>query len=113
MVICLLGIFAHVIRKSLKTETSEVNPNQFTVNSDSSDEELFRPRMNSSQSPIFPKEGFPLLNDSDSEEYIEMHRNRAKSGDSDDYYLNDNRTWTSVKDRQLDTENQTNLNLSD
>ena len=42
---------------------------------------------------------------SDSEEYIEMnhhhHRNRTKSVNSDDYYLKETRTWTSVRDRQL------------
>ena len=42
-----------------------------------------------------------LLDDSDSEEYIEMSRNRTKSVNSDDFFLQETRTWTSVRDRHL------------
>ena len=104
MVICLLGIFAHVLRKSLKSEESTPHPHPHLNLSSSDDEEFFRPRTKE-QSPILPNEGFALLDqDSDSEEYIEMnhhHRNRTKSVNSDDYYLKETRTWTSVRDRQL------------
>ena len=88
MVICLLGIFAHVLRKSLKSEESTPHHPHLNLSS-SDDEEFFRPRTKE-QSPILPNEGFALLDqDSDSEEYIEMnhHRNRTKSVNSDDYYL--------------------------
>lgn len=108
MVICLLGIFAHVLRKSLKSDPSEFTPNHLNLSSDSDSdgEEFFRPRTKE-QSPIFPKEGLPFLEDSDSEEYIEMdnkksNRNRSKSVNSDDYYLQETRTWTSVRDRHLE-----------
>ena len=102
MVICLLGIFAHVLRKSLKSEELQSTPHHHLNLSSSDDEEFFRPRTKE-QSPILPNEGFALLDDSDSEEYIEMnnHRNRTKSVNSDDYYLKETRTWTSVRDRQL------------
>ena len=102
MVICLLGIFAHVLRKSLKSEESTPHHPHLNLSS-SDDEEFFRPRTKE-QSPILPNEGFALLDqDSDSEEYIEMnhHHNRTKSVNSDDYYLKETRTWTSVRDRQL------------
>ena len=103
MVICLLGIFAHVLRKSLKSEESTPHHPHLNLSS-SDDEEFFRPRTKE-QSPILPNEGFALLDqNSDSEEYIEMnhhHRNRTKSVNSDDYYLKETRTWTSVRDRQL------------
>ena len=101
MVICLLGIFAHVLRKSLKTEPQSEHLKHLNLSSDSENEEFFRPRAKSSQSPILPKEGFPLLDDSDSEEYIEMSRNRTKSVNSDDFVLQETRTWTSVRDRHL------------
>ena len=113
MVICLLGIFAHVIRKSLKSDAPQPSHHQLNLSSDSSDEEFFRPRAKSSQSPIFPKEGFSLLDDSDSEEYIEMHRNRTKSVNSDDFVLQETRTWTSVRDRHmqgLDAEKEHEIN---
>ena len=102
MVICLLGIFAHVLRKSLKSEELQSTPQHHLNLSSSDDEEFFRPRTKE-QSPVLPNEGFALLDDSDSEEYIEMnnHRNRTKSVNSDDYYLKETRTWTSVRDRQL------------
>ena len=63
-------------------------------------------KVNKSSLFFSKNEGFALLDqDSDSEEYIEMnhhnHRNRTKSVNSDDYYLKETRTWTSVRDRQL------------
>ena len=61
MVICLLGIFAHVLRKSLKSEPQSEPLKHLNLSSDSEDEDFFRPRAKSSQSPILPKEGFPLL----------------------------------------------------
>ena len=61
-------------------------------------------KVNKSSLFFSKNEGFALLDqDSDSEEYIEMnhHHNRTKSVNSDDYYLKETRTWTSVPDRQL------------
>ena len=91
MVICLMGIFAHVCRKALKDQ--EIPKKVYEMSSSEEDERVF--------SPILPKEGLPLLEDESSESEIETTRQRLKSVNSDDIYFKENRTWTSVKDKHL------------
>ena len=56
----------------------------------------------------FDFSGLPLLENEDSEDSDEIdinsksrHRLRSKSNNSDDYYLKETRTWTSVRDKHL------------
>ena len=68
MVICLCGIFAHIIRKALATEEKplvpKLNLNELSSSSDDDDDgnELFRPRSNPSTTKF---DGVPLLYDTD------------------------------------------------
>ena len=68
MVICLCGIFAHIIRKTLATEEKKsvpkLNLNELSSSSDDDDngKELFRPRLISSKTKF---DGIPLLDDTD------------------------------------------------
>lgn len=116
MVICLLGIFAHVIRKTIKADEIQnaANPKKrFEEMSSSEDDLEFRheARFNSMRSPIMTKEGLPLLdNDSEDSDEIDMktaatkssrHRLRSTNSNSDDNYLKETRTWTSVRDKHL------------
>jgi hypothetical protein len=102
MVICLLGIFAHVIRKTIKADEIQnaANPKKrFEEMSSSEDDLEFRheARFNSMRRPIMTKEGLPLLdNDSEDSDEIDMktaatkssrHRLRSTNSNSDDNYL--------------------------
>jgi len=59
--------------------------------------------------PIQTKEGLPLLEDSEDSDEIDntgeasnsKSRHRLRSNNSDDYYLKETRTWTSVRDKHL------------
>ena len=68
MVICLCGIFAHIIRKTLATEEKKsvpkLNLNELSSSSDDDDngKELFRPRLIPSKTKF---DGIPLLDDTD------------------------------------------------
>ena len=114
MVICIFGILAHMIRKAFKSDNAIKSNQKFdelTLSSDSEDfndfsHQRFENRRNNLQSPIFPKEGLPLL-ESDSEEDSEVElqnnsRQRLKSINSDEYYFKESRTWTSTRDRHLE-----------
>ena len=117
MVICLLGIFAHVLRKALKGSDQETSKSSDTFyslvddntddDSDSSDHEFklgaSSARLSRLTSPILPKEGLPLLEDDseDSEVEVTFPRTRTRSTNSDDHYLKDTRTWTSTRDKHL------------
>lgn len=114
MFVCLLGIFAHVIRKALKADEVEATARRpslaasFDDLSSSEDldehEDFFR-RVRSRVPENIGKEGLPLLNDSDEEsdaEIMQLTRKKSRSVSSDDYYFRDNRTWTSVRDRHLE-----------
>ena len=61
MVICLLGIFAHVIRKAIKADEIQEKSNRFEQLSLSSSEDddlnFKQSRFNSLRSPILTKEG--------------------------------------------------------
>ena len=111
MIICLSGIFAHVIRKAITAEEPHVPKlNLEDLNSSSDDDdngfntsqEIFRPRSNPSTTKI---EGLPLLYDSESEDDLKIGSDkkvRSGSTSSDNYYLRENRIWTSTRDRHLE-----------
>jgi len=107
MVICLCGIFAHIIRKTLATEEKKsvpkLNLNELSSSSDDDDngKELFRPRLIPSKTKF---DGIPLLDDTDDSDngLRNTHRKRSGGSTSDDQYFRDNRTWTSTRDRHLE-----------
>lgn len=105
MIICLFGIAAHVIRKAFKSDEVKT-VKRFELSSDSSSDSDGFSRLTS---PIFPKEGLPLLDDDDSDTSGELpaglmqsgSRQRLKSTNSDEFYLRETRQWTSTKDKHL------------
>jgi len=117
MVICLFGIFAHVIRKAIKTDeiqdsvTKSAKKGRFeSISLSSSEDDLdFQHDSRFSSMPIQTKEGLPLLEDSEDSDEIDntgevsnsKSRHRLRSNNSDDYYLKETRTWTSVRDKHL------------
>jgi hypothetical protein len=119
MAICLLGIFSHVVRKA--THSSDVKEAtreslNTALSEESSEDDYFessgRNRSNYVDTSSITRvdDMLPLLNDTDDddcESEIEMNRkqngrNKSRSVSSDDFFLRDNRTWTSVRDRHLE-----------
>ena len=89
---------------------SDLNhPRKFELSSSESDYETESQfgisRTHHIKSPIFPKEGLPLLENDSEDSEIEVDilesRHRSRSTNSDDYYFKETRAWTSVRDKHI------------
>ena len=115
MVICLIGILAHVIRKAIvikkekKTQGNNIELGDFQLSSSSEDEFRGIASNRKKTAKVDTVSSIPLLLTDDEwssdgeEDGISVRQKKAEkwTAVTDDFFLTENRTWTSVKDSHL------------